>query len=718
MSTEIEAKFLVTGHGMADRIRALTHLGSYSLLEGRTEIVQDAYMDTTDRALLSAGYACRHRRQEGPPVITVKSVSPQRGAVHRREELEVTIQSDSAPGAWPDSEAREKVLGIIGQKSLEEIFRLSQTRSVRRVVDGERHVADCSFDEIRVGEGESEHHWSELEVELAPAGTEEDLAAMSGWIHATLGLHPSTGSKFEMALDAVGMRGAASLRQHPPSAKRLEKSILLEAPDDLSGGLPFSALAAMGYTATTRGELTDHLIFFDTHDGAFLKQGLTVVHSRTSEAWRLCEGEHVRVQQNGPLSALPREGGLASALHSVTSIVPSVPFLEAGLVETEYRIGGFVAHLLRIRAQQWTFLVPLEEPDPRTILRLVVTGPSTGCAYFSSLLQARLGFRLTPGPLVERGLSLQGVSAPGAPIPGEFWVSLGDTVGGACRRILQGEAWKMRANLRGAVHDLDPEFVHDLRVATRRARSALRLFSNVLDSGDGKSLADDLAWIARLLGATRDLDVFLSRLEEQFGMAEADPGFREIVRERLHARRVGALSGLVEAMRSERFAGLLHRLESSGVVESTQPAWRFARARIDKAFTKLAPWIDRPPESLAPADLHRVRILFKRLRYMCEFFRPLLGDEAGSLIGSFVGFQDCLGLHQDAVTALHMLSGFLGELPHDGRSEGFLLSMGAMLQVQRDIQRAQRETFARRWKSAAGLVDLWHGLRGTLGDAG
>src|SRR5208337_5622803 len=138
--------------------------------------------------------------------------------------------------------------------------------------------------------------------------------------------------------------------------------------------------------------------------------------------------------------------------------------------------------------------------------------------------------------------------------------------GRACRRIFQGEAWKMRANVRGAIHDLDPEFVHDLRVATRRARSALRLFSHVLDPDDSKSLADDLGWIARLLGATRDLDVFLSRLDEQFGLAEADPGFREIVRDRLRARRAGALSGLVDALRSERFTRLLHRLESSGVV--------------------------------------------------------------------------------------------------------------------------------------------------------
>ena len=205
MSTEIEAKFLVTGHDMSERIRALTHVGGYALLQGVAKAIMDVYLDTGDRALLSSGYVCRRREQQGARLISIKSTASSSSAVHRREELEVTIPADLPPEAWPASEAREKVQALIGAKPLGEMFRLSQSRFVRRVVDGERHVADYSLDDVRVGEGATEHAWHELEIEIAPDGTEADLAAMCGWLSANLGLQASTGSKFETALDALGL---------------------------------------------------------------------------------------------------------------------------------------------------------------------------------------------------------------------------------------------------------------------------------------------------------------------------------------------------------------------------------------------------------------------------------------------------------------------------------------------------------------------------------
>src|SRR5438067_1394289 len=57
----------------------------------------------------------------------------------------------------------------------------------------------------------------------------------------------------------------------------------------------------------------------------------------------------------------------------------------------------------------------------------------------------------------------------------------------------------------------DPENVHQMRVASRRLRAALRLFEAVLPPA-ASSLQDELAWIAAALGEVRDLDVQIASL--------------------------------------------------------------------------------------------------------------------------------------------------------------------------------------------------------------
>ena len=65
--------------------------------------------------------------------------------------------------------------------------------------------------------------------------------------------------------------------------------------------------------------------------------------------------------------------------------------------------------------------------------------------------------------------------------------------------------------------DVDPEGVHQARVATRRLRSDLRTFRSLLRSGFVSSLRDELGWLARILGEVRDGDVLVERLRRRVG---------------------------------------------------------------------------------------------------------------------------------------------------------------------------------------------------------
>jgi inorganic triphosphatase YgiF len=210
MSVEVEAKFSIPDHKSYERVRALEGIGKYSLLAPRIQDARDGYLDTEDRALLTAGYALRRREQDASVIMTLKSILSSPGAVHRREELEVSLSPGPArfsAAAWPDSVARTRVQELAGARELQVLFTLRQKRIVRDLVDGSRLAALYSLDEVSLSlPGGSARNWWELELELARGATEAELLEMSAAVRAGLGLQASTVSKFERALEAIQAR--------------------------------------------------------------------------------------------------------------------------------------------------------------------------------------------------------------------------------------------------------------------------------------------------------------------------------------------------------------------------------------------------------------------------------------------------------------------------------------------------------------------------------
>ena len=209
---EIEAKFALPDLETLRRLQTIDHLAGFALSASRVKQVRDTYLDTVDCLILAAGYACRQREQDEGVLVTLKGLGGAKEAVHRREELEVLLPAnqpaqspahwlDVTHHEWPASPVRDRVRELIGQASLSPLFELHQTRIVRQVSQGERLVAELSLDEVHLVVDEREQTSFELEVELAPQGTEEDLAIMVTCLQDEWGLEPELCSKFERALD-------------------------------------------------------------------------------------------------------------------------------------------------------------------------------------------------------------------------------------------------------------------------------------------------------------------------------------------------------------------------------------------------------------------------------------------------------------------------------------------------------------------------------------
>jgi inorganic triphosphatase YgiF len=207
---EVEAKFALPDAETIRSLRSADQLAGFALSESRVKQVHDTYLDTAERSIWAAAYACRQRKQDEGILITLKGLHGAEGAVHQREELEVslpTAESTLQPARWPASAVRERVLGLIGDRPLQPLFELQQTRIVRQVCDLDRPVAELSLDEVRLAVGDREKVHFELEVELGPQGTGDDLTAIVDYLQDTYRLEPEPRSKFERALSWVEGKG-------------------------------------------------------------------------------------------------------------------------------------------------------------------------------------------------------------------------------------------------------------------------------------------------------------------------------------------------------------------------------------------------------------------------------------------------------------------------------------------------------------------------------
>ncbi|HEX5392709.1 MAG TPA: CHAD domain-containing protein [Rhodocyclaceae bacterium] len=175
------------------------------------------------------------------------------------------------------------------------------------------------------------------------------------------------------------------------------------------------------------------------------------------------------------------------------------------------------------------------------------------------------------------------------------------------------------ANQAGARRDDDAEYVHQMRVGTRRLRAALQLFRPCLPTDFQVALNSTLADLADCLGQVRDLDVLHSDLLKP--ALEAQP----------QDRALAALARQVTAQRKQAAARLGHVLDSIDHgrwllkvsaelhrLPTPDSSAQNLTAFLEQRLAKLADRVRRQTKLArngSDEHLHRLRIAAKRLRY-------------------------------------------------------------------------------------------------------
>ncbi len=478
---EVEAKFALTDKTAVQKLKDVESIGSLTLSTARLIRLRDTYLDTSDRHLLASGYVCRKRRigRSSRLLLTAKEIQSTSTAIHARQEFEIILQKDSPISEWPDSPVRTLVLQMIGDRPLQTLFQLYQTRTTREVLKGDTPIAEWSVDEVRLHVGNRMIKFAELEIELKPAGTKEELEHLTALVQTTWNLAPATQSKFERALAWLENVSAA-----PPKRRRLSK----------------------------------------------------------------------------------------------------------------------------IRSS--------------------------------------------------------------------------DTIAEAARKTLLLHWERMLSHETGAREGKDIEEVHDMRVATRRMRAALRIFDEFLDPDDFNPFAKMLRRTARLLGAVRDLDVFHSKTQHYLAtLPDERKTELDVLLAAWQTEYQRARSELIAWLDSDIYNQFKHTfsefLNTPGAgtkkpeARSDVPSPQRVRDVLPIILLRSWAMVQAYDEAVLAPDvplalLHQLRIASKGLRYTLEFFEVVLSPSVKLLLDPIKQLQDHLGNLQDAVVACGHLRDFLtwGEWHH------------------------------------------------------
>ena len=246
----------------------------------------------------------------------------------------------------------------------------------------------------------------------------------------------------------------------------------------------------------------------------------------------------------------------------------------------------------------------------------------------------------------------------------------------ALAALVRGCLHQIAANAPGLVADDDVEWVHQMRIGTRRLRSCLRLVARCAPSGELRRLVGDVKWLAQALGEARDWDVFVGEtlppLAKWFAQDRSTTAGLKRLRSSAQMRRKLARAAVRAAVSSPRFQRILlsggylcaaphfgtePRSDAAQGDESLGGrAADFAAALLARRHRKLQQSATAL-ESGSAEERHAVRIAAKRLRYVAEFFAPLFPRKrAKAYLKALTAVQDVLGRLNDAATAQRVAS--------------------------------------------------------------
>jgi inorganic triphosphatase YgiF len=429
-------------------------------------------------------------------------------------------------------------------------------------------------------------------------------------------------------------------------------------------------------------QLTDH--YLDTPGRAIERGGYALRLRQTAghDDWLAtlkslggAEGALHRREEhevNVPAMALPAAWPDSPAREVALRLAAGEPLAELfDLEQTRHR--RVVCEGERTLAELNLDVVVLSVPagDEVTYELEVELRPDGTTDHLEALAATLGGYGLAPQPRSKFTRALELLDHEAQPEPAasgkRAGVQADDTMAEAGRKVLRFHFERMVAQEDDVRAGRDTRSVHQMRVAARRQRAALRLFGDFYQHKALRRLRAGLQAIARRLGAVRDLDVQLEALREYAAKLapEAAAGLAPLL-EAWAADRDEARAALLAHLDSDAYqkfkrkyarftstpgAGVAHHHGPAPLLRYVIPGRLWDHYAGVRAYENIVP--GAPMETL-----HALRIEGKRLRYALEFVEEAVDPTVKLLIDAVVALQEHLGALHDLDVCVAQLQAF------------------------------------------------------------
>jgi triphosphatase len=496
---------------------------------------------------------------------------------------------------------------------------------------------------------------------------------------------PILGSALTMAPDSTPFDPPADIAETPSVPAPAELPDLHLLLDLAEAALPSlrktRLLATAGRRPSTRKL---HQIFWDTADLRLGRAGLAAGvqnhgRRRTQLAYPIAQpptGGGVRSHSESPLGTdrpdptrLGLLPGFDAALLEQVTTATLVPVFAIDLTRTQWRVRRQATELL-VTFDTGTIEAARGRAPLRQLDLALCAGPAAGLYDFARDLQREMPWHLATHDLMQQGYRLAA---------GEDWwppSAAGDVILRRSMSVRDGALAIGRAGV-AAIRDevarlghggLQPERIHQARVAIRRLRSMLAVFQDVLPTRTRVALAQDLGAFAGTLGHVREWDVFLANTLEPMIKAVGDEVPFANLRFAAAVLREEAADQALAALAAPDFMALSLTLgawfdagiwpeppspEAAALLAS--PLEDFAKRLLKKRHKKIAASVENLKDP-HPGELHALRIEAKKLRYTAEFMRSLFPSRPfRRYLAGLKEIQLVLGTLNDAVVARRLV---------------------------------------------------------------